>query len=106
MSAYLQTNYTSNNYTNNLTSDGNNTDHAIYNKISGAPLFLSLYAIIFVLAVGGNCLVIWIVSTNRKMHEVTINYLLVNLALADLIQTLSSIFHVADFIVKDLNIGK
>lgn len=103
MSAFSQH---TNNYTNNATSVGNNTDNVIYNKITGAPLFLSLYAIIFVLAVGGNCLVIWIVSTNRKMHELTINYLLVNLALADLIQTFSSIFHVADFVVKDLNIGK
>ena len=86
---------------------GNDTgDNAIYNKISAAPLFLSIYAIIFIFAAGGNCLVIWIVATNRKMHEVTINYLLVNLALADLIQTLSSIFQVVDFVVKDLDIGK
>jgi Fe2+ transport system protein B len=82
------------------------TDKVIYNKLSGAPLFLSIYAIIFLFAFCGNCLVIWIVVTNRKMHEVTINYLLVNLALADLIQTLSSIFHVADFLVKDLDIGE
>ncbi len=100
---FTQTNLSSN-YTNSST-NGNNTDDVIYNKISGAPLFLSLYAIIFIFAFSGNCLVIWIVATNRKMH-VTINYLLANLALADLIQTLSTIFHVADFLVKDLDIGE
>ncbi|XP_028406196.1 substance-K receptor-like [Dendronephthya gigantea] len=83
----------------------NNTDHEIYNKLSAAPLFLTIYAVVFIVAVGGNCLVIWIMTTHRKLHEVTINYLLVNLAVADLIQTFSSIFHVADFMVKDLNIG-
>lgn len=78
----------------------------IHNRITLVPLFMTLYGIIFLVAFGGNLLVIYVVSTNRKMHEVTINYLLVNLAIADLIQTLSSIFHVADFLVKDLNIGK
>ncbi|XP_046862986.1 trissin receptor-like [Xenia sp. Carnegie-2017] len=78
----------------------------IYNRITLVPLFMTLYGIIFLVAFGGNLLVIYVVSTNRKMHEVTINYLLVNLAIADLIQTLSSIFHVADFLVKDLNIGE
>ena len=84
----------------------NDTDNNVYNKLSSIPIFLSIYAIIFLFAFGGNCLVIWIISTNRKMHEVTINYLLVNLAVADLVQTLSSIFHVVDFIVKDLDIGE
>ena len=104
-------NFTPNNLSLTLNSSNNSlnasdTDKVIYNKLSGAPLFLSIYAIIFLFAFCGNCLVIWIVVTNRKMHEVTINYLLVNLALADLIQTLSSIFHVADFLVKDLDIGE
>ncbi|XP_046853208.1 gastrin/cholecystokinin type B receptor-like isoform X2 [Xenia sp. Carnegie-2017] len=78
----------------------------IYNRITLVPLFMTLYGIIFLVAFGGNLLVIYVVSTNRKMHEVTVNYLLVNLAIADLIQTLSSIFHVADFLLKDLNIGE
>ena len=97
---------TQNNISTNSSFNENNTDNGIYNKISGASLFLSIYAIIFLFAFCGNLLVIWIVATNRKMHEVTINYLLVNLALTDLIQTLSSIFHVVDFLVKDLNIGE
>ena len=67
---------------------------------------MTIYAIIFIIAVGGNCLVIYIMTTNRKLHEVTINYLLVNLAVADLIQTFSSVFHVVDFVVKDLDIGE
>lgn len=76
-----------------------------YNQLPGAPIFLSIYALILMMAIIGNCLVCWIVKANQRMHNAT-NYLLVNLALSDLLLALSSIFQVADFVVKNLKLGE
>ena len=84
------------------TSATNSTD---YNELPGAPFFLSIYGLILIIAIIGNCLVCWIVKANQRMHDVT-NYLLVNLAVSDLLLALSSIFQVVDFVVKNLNLGE
>jgi len=47
-------------------------------------VFSIAYAAVFFLGVAGNGLVIWIVYSNPKMHDVT-NYLIVNLAVADIL---------------------
>ena len=83
----------------------NSTDKDIYNSLSGVAIFLTVYTLILTFAVAGNSIVCWIVISNRRMHEVT-NYLLVNLAVSDLIQALATVFQVTDFVVKDLNLGK
>ena len=87
----------------NISSASNKTSD-IYNRLSAVPAFLSVYTLILTFAVVGNCLVCWIVKANRRMHDIT-NYLLVNLAVSDLIQALSTIFQVVDFVVKDLHLG-
>lgn len=96
-----------NNHSNCSIQCDNDTDNDIYNSLSGSavPIFLTVYTFILMFAVAGNCLVCWIVISNRRMHEVT-NYLLVNLAVSDLIQALATVFQVTDFVVKDLNLGK
>ncbi|XP_045460020.1 tachykinin-like peptides receptor 86C isoform X1 [Harmonia axyridis] len=47
----------------------------------------SVFAIMIIVACGGNCIVIWIVIAHRRMRTVT-NYFLVNLSTADLLLTL------------------
>ena len=56
-------------------------------------------------AVLGNGLVSWIVKANKTMHNVT-NFLLVNLAVSDLLSAMSTIFQMVDLAVKDLKLGK
>ena len=41
-------------------------------------------SIVFVLGLVGNGLVVWVVYSNRRMHDVT-NYFIVNLAVADIL---------------------
>lgn len=83
----------------------NNSDAEIYNSLgSGIPIYVTIYALILSFAVAGNLLVCYIVVANRKMHEIT-NYLLVNLSVSDLISALATVFQVADFVAKDLNLG-
>ena len=89
----------------NISTASNETSGEIYNKLSFVPVYLTLYGIVLLFAVIGNCLVCYIVKVNQKMHSV-FNYLLVNLAVSDLILALSTLFHVADFVIKDLNLGK
>lgn len=104
MEPLLNTSFT--NQSNCTTSSCNNTNEDIYNSLGSAvPIFLTVYALILMFAVTGNGLVCYIVASNRKMHEVT-NYLLVNLSVSDLIQALATVFQVADFVVKDLNLGR
>ncbi|CAF2524707.1 unnamed protein product [Rotaria sp. Silwood2] len=76
-----------NNITNNTSNQGLVTD--------GLPLFvqcifLFLFTIVVLLAVSGNSIVIWIVLAHRRMRTPT-NYFLVNLAYADV---LNSIFNI------------
>ena len=88
----------------NLTS--NKTEPAeVYNKLFSVAILLTIYVLFLLFAVTGNGLVCWIVLTNRRMHDST-NILLVNLALSDLLLALATTFHVADFAVKDLNLGE
>ncbi|XP_030754649.1 tachykinin-like peptides receptor 86C [Sitophilus oryzae] len=47
----------------------------------------SVFALMILIATGGNCIVIWIVIAHRRMRTVT-NYFLVNLSTADLLLTL------------------
>ncbi|KAL3280390.1 hypothetical protein HHI36_017875 [Cryptolaemus montrouzieri] len=47
----------------------------------------SVFALMIMVACGGNCIVIWIVIAHRRMRTVT-NYFLVNLSMADLLLTL------------------
>lgn len=89
----------------NSSTAGNNTNHGSYNQLFATPAFLSVYAIVLMFAIVGNCLVCWIVKVNRRMHDIT-NYLLVNLAVSDLLLALSSVFQVIDFAVKNLHLGE
>lgn len=75
----------------------------IYNTLPSVAAFLSIFTLFITFAVLGNLLVCWIVKVNRRMHDIT-NYLLVNLAVSDLLMALSTIFQVIDFAVKDLNL--
>ena len=45
-------------------------------------VFLTAFAILITVALGGNLIVIWIVMAHKRMRTVT-NYFLVNLAVAD-----------------------
>ncbi|XP_046862338.1 tachykinin-like peptides receptor 86C [Xenia sp. Carnegie-2017] len=74
----------------------------VYNK--PFAIYLPIYIFVILFAVLGNCLVCWIVLTNRRMHDST-NFLLVNLAVSDLLMALSSTFKFADLLVKDLHLG-
>ncbi|XP_015116536.1 tachykinin-like peptides receptor 86C [Diachasma alloeum] len=47
----------------------------------------TVFAVILLIATGGNIIVMWIVLAHRRMRTVT-NYLLVNLSIADLMMTL------------------
>ena len=83
----------------------NKTQEEVYNKVFSVGIFIAIYALFMLFAVAGNGLVCWIVFTNRQMHDAT-NILLVNLALSDLLMALATTFQVADFVVKDLNLGE
>ena len=76
----------------------------VYDKVFSEPAFLSIYVLIFVPSVVCNSLVCWIVKQNRSMHTKT-NFLLVNLAVADMLATILSIFHVVDYLMMDLHLG-
>ena len=91
--------------TNCTNTTSNKTEPEIYNKLFSVGIFFTIYVLFFLFAVIGNGLVCWIVLTNRRMHDST-NILLVNLALSDLLLALATTFQVADFAVKDLNLGK
>lgn len=77
----------------------------IYNKVFSVAIFMTIYVLFLLSAVIGNGLVIWIVLRNRQMQDST-NFLLVNLALSDLLMALATTFQFADFAVRDLNLGK
>ena len=96
------TNCSTNNCSNTTS---NKTEPEVYNKLFSVSIFLTIYALFFLFAVIGNGLVCWIVIANRRMRDST-NILLVNLALSDLLLALATTFQVADFAVKDLNLGK
>ncbi|KAK3765565.1 hypothetical protein RRG08_067287 [Elysia crispata] len=55
--------------------------------------FYTIFVIIFVMAAGGNIIVIWIVLAHKRMRTVT-NYFLVNLAIADVLISIFNLpFH-------------
>ena len=55
--------------------------------------WIVIFGLMVLVAAGGNMMVIYIVSTNKKMKSVT-NYFLVNLSLADtMVSTLNVIFN-------------
>uniref|UniRef100_A0A1A9X2X2 G-protein coupled receptors family 1 profile domain-containing protein n=1 Tax=Glossina brevipalpis TaxID=37001 RepID=A0A1A9X2X2_9MUSC len=57
----------------------------LYSAPIGLIILLSIiYGLISILAIIGNCLVIWIVATAKQMHTVT-NMYIANLAFADVI---------------------
>ena len=76
----------------------------VYDKVFNEPAFISIYIFIFVPSVVCNSLVCWIVKKNPSMHTNT-NFLLVNLAVADMLATVLSIFHVVDYLAIDLHLG-
>lgn len=76
----------------------------VYDKVFNEPVFMSIYTFIFVPSVVCNGLVCWIVKRNPSMHTNT-NLLLVNLAVADMLATILSIFHVVDYVAMDLHLG-
>jgi leucokinin receptor len=57
----------------------------LYEVPAGVTALLSFfYGSVSVMAVVGNCLVMWIVATSRRMQNVT-NCFIANLALADIV---------------------
>lgn len=76
-----------------------------YDRVFNKPAFIAIYVFIFVPSVVCNSLVCWIVKKNRSMHTNT-NFLLVNLAVADMMATVLSIFHVIDYLAIDLHLGR
>lgn len=93
------------NFTSWTNATSNKTETEVYNKPFSVVIIMTVYATFLVVTVTGNGLVCWIILTNRRMHDAT-NVLLVNLALSDLMMALASTFQFADFVVKDLNLGK
>jgi len=64
---------------------GNVTYQDLYEVPAGITVLLSFfYGSVSVMAVVGNCLVMWIVATSRRMQNVT-NCFIANLALADIV---------------------
>ncbi|KAJ8318638.1 hypothetical protein KUTeg_003729 [Tegillarca granosa] len=64
-------------------------------------LFITLYVVMFLIATGGNVIVIWIVMAHKRMRTVT-NYFLVNLAVADtLISLLNTPFTSSFLLYQD-----
>lgn len=64
-------------------------------------LFITLYVAMFLIATGGNMIVIWIVMAHKRMRTVT-NYFLVNLAVADtLISLLNTPFTSSFLLYQD-----
>lgn len=62
--------------------------------------WIIIFSILFLVAVGGNTIVIYIVSTNREMKSVT-NYFLVNLSLADtMVSTLNGVFNLISMLIS------
>lgn len=98
----ILTNYTT---TVSSTISSNQTEPEIYNKVFSVAIFMTIYVLFLLFAVTGNGLVIWIVLTTRQMQDAT-NFLLVNLAVSDLLMALATTFQFADLTVKDLNLGK
>nr|KAG5709625.1 hypothetical protein BaRGS_001675 [Batillaria attramentaria] len=86
----------SNNSTNNTNaSDYDFEDYYYYDHVGPDPviqaffswLFIGLFVIVFVVGLGGNCLVCFAVWRNPRMRSAT-NIFLVNLAVADLLVVL------------------
>ena len=91
----------------NLTNDGNSTfaTKEPYDRVFNRPVFLFIYVLIFVPSAVCNGLVCWIVKRNPSMHTNT-NYMLINLAIADLLAPALSIFQVVDYLAVNLYLGK
>nr|UPH84402.1 tachykinin receptor long subtype [Haliotis discus hannai] len=88
---YLPTTISPTNTT-NATMDLNGTTEVLYDNNFNLPwwqqlLFITMFVAMFVVAAGGNIIVIWIVLAHKRMRTVT-NYFLVNLAVADVLISL------------------
>jgi hypothetical protein len=79
------------------------TYESLYEMPSGITALLSFfYGSISVMAVVGNCLVMWIVATSRRMQNVT-NSFIANLALTDIVIGLFVIpFQVSRFVPTNI----
>lgn len=86
------------------TSTSMSNNSCAYDKVFNEPAFLFVYVVIFVLSLVLNSIVCWVVKKNPLMQTNT-NYLLVNLAIADILATVLSIFHVVDYLTIDLHLG-
>ncbi|XP_059147321.1 tachykinin-like peptides receptor 99D [Physella acuta] len=68
-------------------------------------IFYNMFVAIFIVAAGGNIVVIWIVLAHKRMRTVT-NYFLVNLAIADvLISIFNVLFHFTFNLYQDWFFG-
>lgn len=68
-------------------------------------IFYTLFVFMFVIAAGGNIIVIWIVLAHKRMRTVT-NYFLVNLAIADvMVSVFNVLFHFALNLYQDWFFG-
>lgn len=69
----------------NVNESLNDTEHSS----SGIPeyiqmSFIFLYCIVIIIAIGGNCMVIYLIYAYKRMHTIP-NYFIVNLAISDII---------------------
>jgi hypothetical protein len=90
-------------YMNNNSVFPDDTYQDPYEVSAGITVLLSFfYGSVSVMAVVGNCLVMWIVATSRRMQNVT-NCFIANLALADIVIGLFVIpFQVSRFAATDI----
>lgn len=86
--------YTGHNLTNatNGTDDGNLQPpiYQIMNEKWLRAIFITLYAVIFLLGIGGNSLVVFIVCRNKAMQTIT-NIFITNLAVSDILMCLLAV---------------
>lgn len=69
-------------------------------------IFITIFVVMFLVAAGGNIIVIWIVLAHKRMRTVT-NFFLVNLAVADaLISILNTLFNTVFLLYQDWWFGK
>ncbi|XP_035824812.1 tachykinin-like peptides receptor 99D isoform X2 [Aplysia californica] len=68
-------------------------------------IFITMFVLMFIIAAGGNIIVIWIVLAHKRMRTVT-NYFLVNLAIADvMISIFNVLFHFTFNLYQDWFFG-
>jgi len=91
----------------NMNNTTNSSDGFVYEELYEVPagiiaLLSFCYGSVSFMAVVGNCLVMWIVATSRRMQNVT-NCFIANLALADIVIGLFAIpFQVSRFAATNI----